>query len=764
MESQFRLLSILDEENELVDITDSLKQLALQLRADEIVKLPDFDLFEGTHALEVNNVKLDSTLLELTPAELEFDSKKAYGEDRDAQIVFVTSVVDRLCRSIMDWLNDYQSLPTTVLSCRYVDYLSERCKKVPKGKLEEAQLNTGSELYDKVLSTCVFATFSLIHFVDSLLRAGVIYEEEDLNCNTMGLYMLDDVPVSEISDKLLECRQLIEEKYPEGKRLLLLVCLFENLIKIHQYRPLVNRPPSENVEPLQNLITVAEELNKDNWIHEPPPGSFSRGIQKFLSNQHPPKQLYEPTGQEYLAYGTMAKDILSVLEVRFARSVVEIRQFAWFFNRSRQRHVIARALFPLYLMRDDQSILGIYTFSDFTHQTVLNFALSGTQMEKHILEEGDEEFKTNLNDFYQEISAALFEWYQNMAQNTCRYRQGYNRQLLLWDSLQAKLEPFETKLESKGIIDRISQLEDVSLMPLNTWVYFMKLISMLEFTLKGFELEVYKSWEFFTMYWYSYYLAYHLGCCLQRVQAFLEDRTASIQSMNKKLKKLKSGPKKDKLRAQYHELMNNTTPQLRQNLQFVNYMTSECTLIKSLCLAQVLQFGILVSYGIIDSNNPAATKFSKNEFLHELRFKTFSSIGVPELPTYETFKDSLSTFTFTEPGFVSKCRTSHQLINKELETAKSALENIIKSLKFADNTEGQNSFTGNRLVEESALEWYSKLEKNIFALKLNGAAILYKLGDVPSDASLKKYKAQATYVSDACKYFPILKLQNISTK
>ncbi|AGO10125.1 AaceriAAR133Wp [[Ashbya] aceris (nom. inval.)] len=760
IESSLRALSICDDE-ELVDITEHVRQLASQLQAETIVKLADFDLFEGTHALEINNRKLDSVLLELTAAEEGFDCEQAYGAGAEEQLGYVTGTVERLSRSLVDWLHDYQSLPTTVLSCRYVEHLSQRHRA--EAGLAASRLATGSELYDCVLSSCVFATLAWVNFVGNLLRAGVVYEEEDLNCNTMGLDVLADVAVADVLAELAAARGLLEQKYAGGERLLLLVRLFECLLKVPNYRPLAEQEPSDDVEPMHELIRIAAELARGPCAAEAPPGTFSQGIQKRLSNQFPPKQLYEPVGHEFQAYQTMAEDILKVLDVRHATSVIEVRQSAWFFNRCSQRHVVARALFPLYLMRDDQSIIGIYSFADFTHQTLLNFSCCGTELDRRLSDPVDDGSLKDLDPFYQEISGILFEWYQNMSQNVCRYRQGYNRQLLLWDSLQAKLEPFENKLADEGITDLVSELDNAPLMPINSWVYFMKLSAMLEFLLKGFDLEVYKPWEFFTIYWYAYYLSHHLESCLKRVHSFAEQRIASIHAMNKKIKKIKAGPKKENLRAAYQYQAQNVLPQLRLNVSFLDYLLADCAVTKSLALAQTFQFGILKSYGAVSNSNPGASTFSSDRFLHQLRFKTFSSIGVPDLPSYETFESSLDAFTISGPGLSMKLKTSLQLMNNELETSRNALRSILKEVEAASAGPVYGLFTGTRLVTDSAKQWYTSLDKTVDALASNGRRIEAALGAAHSVRETEQ-KVELVYPRESCRYFPILQLHNSSDK
>lgn len=755
LEDNIGALSISDK---LVDVTNHLKTLARHLQSESIIKAPQFDLFEGTHSLEINNTKLDSSLLKLSVDELNFDCQTSYGESDEEKVAFVTAIADRLCRSIMVWLNDYQTLPTTVLSCRYVEDMMYSFTEDPTSDLSTCRLKTGHEIYDQVLVSCILTTCYFVKVVQTFFKAGVVFEEEDLNCNTMGLNMLSTVALTTVTSHAENSLKLLRNKYPNAHQLALILQLLDSLARIHDLIPVDQTDSAaDNRGTLEVLIRCAKQLKElPATTTKVPNGSFSPGIQKRLSNQFPPRAIVEPRGNEYDAFITMAEDILKVLEVDAANSVVEINQFAFFFNRSRQRHVVARALFPLYLMRDDQMILDKFTFNDFSKQHFMEFSLCGTQLATSLrIQPQDSPVVVKFESFMQEVSAVLFEWYQNASQNTCRYRQGYNRQLLLWDSLQAQIEVFEMELESQGIKDELG--EENTLLPLTTWVYFMKLTAMMEFVLKGFELDVYKPWEFYTMYWYSYYLAQHLENNLQRVQRYLEQRIAVIQAMNKKLKKLKAGAKKDSLRSSYRWCMDHEMPQLRSNFKYVEYLLKKCTLSKTLALVEVFHFAIIKSIGVIDNRDLSSSRFSSPELVHKLRFKTFSSIGIPEFPSYSAFQNSLNEFMIQEPMFTVKFQRSVEFIQSELAKAKAAVDFISNAIRQGEDKDHE-LITGTHLVKDQALEYYESILKSIEALKSNTNSLHDQIGS-KSPNSFTSYKVRVQTAPQACSYYPLLTLQ-----
>lgn len=740
--------------DEFADITQKLQELCQHLDPSSVVKEPSFSLFEGTYALEVCNQKLDTSLISLSKEEAEFNCDIAYGSSEAEQLVYVTSVCDRLCRSVMNWLHDYQTLPTTVLSCRYVEEIIGKYTAAPSRNLNNIRLQTGSQFYDQVLYSCVIAVCSFVKFTSKLLQAGVVYEEEDLNCNVMGLNMLSEIDDKQVLVELSGALDFLENSPLNCThvRNILLIC--QALLHIPQYCPKTTFEISNDLTLLASMDSVLSQLENTDFLPKVPSGCFSKGIQKRRNNNFPPKELYEPKGIEYQYYKSFFEDIQTVVSVFDSSSAFEIRQFAWFFNRIKQRNVLARALLPLYLIHDDGMVLGLYPFRNFTEMHLFEFSLTGTALGERLKD--DMQFYTEVEPYFTDISNCLFEWYQNMSQNVCRHRQGFNRQLLVWDSLQASLQQFETELEEIGMKDEISQDSDASLLPLTTWVYTNKLLSMIEFVLEGFHLEVYKPWESFSQYWFTYYLANHLESNLQRLHQFLTKKIGHIVGLNKKLKKLKAGDKKQRAKENYKHLATTQLPQLQANDKRVSFLFMECTILKSLSLVQTFQFAILKSYGLIDSKSPVKNNFCSNEAIHELRFKTFSTIGIPEIPSYDQFQKSLQDFVIEPPSLNAKTAKAMEFMDHELENAKIAIKAIIKAIKSEEDENNSPIHTDTKLVKGTALEWYKSLQNSAKALALNASVISKKTENKKLNS--KDYRIELHMVPDGCHHFPLLTL------
>lgn len=746
----------------LVDITTQLDQLCSKLAPEAIVKNTLFDLFQGTHSLEINNPKLDSYLIPLTKDEIEFDCDVSHGANEQEDLQYVTSIADRLLRCVVSWLNEYQSLPTTLLSCRYM----ERLLSVDSSQSQvHTSYETGNPLYDKALSSVVIGISYFASFIKGLLFKRVIYEEEDLNFNFMGIQGFDKLPTQKdvltaINESITLVSQLSSKETGQyATHLISVLKAVECLVRIEDIITLY----SSHTEYLDDLITVATTLNDNDLSFKIPVGSFSMSIQKCSSNQFPPKKIVTP-GHNYLGLVTMTNDIKLILRVAEIDTAVETLQFAWFFNKLKQRHVLARALFPLFLVRENGEVIGKYSLEDFVYSHCMEFSLMGTK----IIDEvgSSSELNNVLAPRLQECANVLYEFYQNCSQNTARYRQGYNRQLLLWDSAQAQLETVEMDFISKGLHDVVKSdsNSEIPLMPYASWVFTMKVIAMIEFTLKGFDLEVYKPFEAFDMYYYVYHLSHQLEACLDKVHLFITKKINSIHAMNKKIKKLKAGEKKDTMRKQYNIIVEEQMNPLQINKQYLNYLLLQCGINKSLSLFQVLQFAMLKSVNVINNTTPQASKFVKRELIHKLRFKTFSSIGVPELPHYNSFQEVLDGFSIKEeintPSFFLQLERIKDYMIVQIDQATKSIKAIIAAIKA--NDKNGEVYTGTRLIKDEALNYYNKYLGSTLTLRSNLEKVLKEIKK--KTLSGDKFAVILQFQPDSSTFFPALTIVNKSGK
>ncbi|CCE63292.1 hypothetical protein TPHA_0E02000 [Tetrapisispora phaffii CBS 4417] len=737
--------------DELIDVTDIFKNLGKNLKEPTIIKASYFDLFEGTRSLEVENARLDSTLIHLTEIEKNFNCNAIIGDENDLEVQLdnIISISDRLLRNVISWLNNYQTLPTTILSCTYVEHIllaSEKSHKIEP-------LSTGNELYDKTLSGLCIGICYFGKFVLHLMKSGVLMEEEDLNFNFMGLDFLTFQESSKEVLELLEESLTYLDTLENGKKQYLKDFIRITICLVHIEETCTTY--STDLKFLNELAELGEKYNSIEVLtSDVPEGSFSMGIQKRMSNQYPPRKLVNVTNN-YSGYKDMAMDIKRVLLIHEEKSALEMLQFSYYFGNLQQRHVLARGIFSLFFMRDNLTILGKYKMPDFVIMQLNEFSLTGCTSS---IENLTPEQKLFLEPVLEEATKVLLEFYQNFTQNNCRIRQGYNRQLLLWDSLQAQFENAETLLEQNGVINVVSNEPVVTYFPYSLWAYFQKVTLMIDFVLKGFDLEIYQPYETFAMYYFVYYLTYKREYALRSVQQFIEKKIHSIQAMNKKIKKLKTVEKKEALKVQYKKLMETVMPSLQRNKQYLNFLTLRNTITKSLSLCQFVQFGVLKSYGIIDNHSSSISEFIDHELIHKLRFKSFSSIGVPELPTYEIFESTLKEFTLSEPNLDSKVSNTIGFVNKECTKTIESLDSILQAIKAGDNN--GTMLTGSRLIKEDALKHYEQLKYSCQDIQKNIVTLTKKINVISERPLSEHFKVILKFSDNGSSFFPLLSLED----
>ncbi|CCH60678.1 hypothetical protein TBLA_0D01700 [Henningerozyma blattae CBS 6284] len=733
----------------LIDVTAVFDNLCKDLPARAIIKSSEFDLFEGTHSLEVHNEKLDSSMINLTDKEVLFDCNIPYGESDEDKLKIVSGICDRLVRSIISWLSDYQILPSTVLSCRYIEHIlveSESHDKIRK-------LESGHFLYDEVLSSCVISVAYFAKFVLELLKSGVIYEEEDLNFHTMGLNFFSYINNSnEIQESLNKSITLLRESSLAADFLIDLLNLLNNLVQIKTHIT----EYSTSTDHLESLKEIALTLSKKQPLNFPEiEGAFTMGIQKRMDNPFPPRDLVVPPSNNYINFVTLADDIGLILKVAQSESTIEIYQFSKFFNKLTQRHVLARAIFPLFLIRNDQTILGTMRIDEFVRSHIEEFSLFATNKEEDYVQY-DSGIK--IEEALQEGINVIFEMYQNFSQNTCRYAQGFNRQVKLWDSLQAHFEEAEYAITAEGLSDKIEETNN-EFYPYAVWAYCMKLKIMCDLLLKGFDLELYKPNEICFLFWYIYYLQFHLQACLKDIDKFISAKIAHINNMPKRIKKVKAGPKKEKLKTEYQIIKETKLPQLKSNLAYVKYLLKETIIMQSLANIEIFQFILFKERKLVDMEYKLSDtmRFTNQQLMHNLRFKPFSSIAAPELFNYEGFLSNLTWID--EYQSLGGDQGIMNRINLELGTINVEVQNILDEISNCAESVDNEIYTGTRLVQEEAMEYYKGIQLAAKAIKISMSVSLAKMNKEKDPSELKNlYRLQLTHAETGSTYFPLMTL------
>lgn len=693
---------------EFVDITSLLLRKAAALKTDAVVKSPHFSLFQGTHALEIDNDKLDSGLITLTDAEENFDCTAPL------ELTKVLWVSDSLLRSIFTWLNN-SSLSVTVFSCRYVEELLVNYTKDPGAGLAgckfgntEIKSDVNYLLVHKVLRSVVLGVLHFVRLCLTLGQAGVVYEEEDINTHNMHLDVLSLVPSDEILKEIQGSIIYLQKQFADEKDSMVLQAILQILAKLIDIPYYLSTKVSKagnflNTSIIDSMKTYTDVLRENlEYLNklEPIEGCFTMGIQKRLDNRSPTRQLISPLSEDYTSFSLFLDDIEQILAISQRKTSHDIINHALNFANTKH-HVLSRALYPLFLIRDDRTVLGEESFHDLLIEELLRFSCCDSEW----FTTENQVVKVKLTDILQEISVGYFEWLNAMNQNPCRQRQHLSRAIVMFDTLQAKSE--ELEMHIKDVFQVYDEFEYgsevVPALPLTSWIFYMKLEIMLQVVMRGFELELYNVWEHHPMYWYAVNLHDHILMLLDRVIKFNQYKVEKIKNMSKQLKK-KKGDQKVRYKEKMQQKQMNELVMLEKSVDTLQKLVTKYEITRGVCHLEMIHLDNLLKLGHLKVPN---YPFMKNpDILFKLRMKPFSTVGVPQCPTYKDYQRDLNHFM--RPQFKHTPQELQEVKGKLLTNIKTIIECIQKD----------DDATGYRICKEDWLNWYRDIQRSSIGLSL----------------------------------------------
>mmetsp|Transcript_6067 Transcript_6067/g.7433 ORF Transcript_6067/g.7433 Transcript_6067/m.7433 type:complete len:786 (+) Transcript_6067:199-2556(+) len=756
--------------DDYVDITDQFFESIRTIHDNKVVQSPLFNLLEGTRAVEIGNKKLDTGLIPLSEIDYSFDTSCPQNVDK------VIGIINGLVRLYTSWLNN-SSLPVTVMSCRYVQTLLENyqgslndCtfenKRLPKQENYDKS-SVEWRLVHKVLNSFILG---LVKFIGISLHIAfnTLYEEEDLTTRNMDLDFLTDIPSEFIVKKINESIHWLNQENGIERQKKEILCEYLELMNRMLDSQLILTiaiPIFENddkkkikneIQFLQLGLKNIEGLSKVNFdSFKPPCGSFSKFIQFDSNNRSIPAELYMTTNEEcFQSLQMMLKSIYNyVIESNELLNVNHFNQFLTYdisYKINSEYNAISRGLFQLYLIRDDKSILGSKeTITSMGMKLMENTSclqslifqpdtwtsIQGT--DEHI-NTTKEDILIKLNQLLSDIETGIYHNLSSVTNNRCRQRQLMSRGIVIWDTLQVSSESLELELWQKyGIGDRIEgpdSIRDEPSLPLSSFVYLTKLNVMLEVALSGFETNIYKPFEMSWMYWYISYLT-------QVIAEFYSNQIKSINNLKiysittsvpKKIKKLKSGPKKQKLKQQNEIQQKIHLPMLEKINDYNNSYVIESY--KGLrMLSDGVRMLFIMLHALEVTNITPSFELTSLEKIYNLQMKPWSSVGVPNLPHFRQYEKSIGI------DFLSKL--PHP---QKLDKIKQILETIID--KFNDSKIVYISISktieddeGEQFIGDGITEWYKALIKTcvMYSLEVNNIKKLIESGFNKDDYNLE---------------------------
>lgn len=779
--------------DDLVDITDELFASLLLIQDHRVVKSEYFNLLEGTQAIEMLNPKLDTGLIDISHEDILFDTATPLSIDE------VISINNSLLISFVSWL-DNSNLPVTVLSCRYVQTvlenytkrksldlpLSEKCSLVnerlgvvgttPKAGTANndsvgtatssvgaaAPVNSDSagtisvdDSFESKLVHLVLKSFiiGLCKFIGLCLQIAmnILYEEEDLTTRNMNLDFLLAVPVESVLHEIESAINWL--KSCENSKTSILINQLELLTNLNQFESIfhLTLPVLQDYQGTttpQKLPFLTNGIKQSQMLDfssiTVPPHSFSKFIQSDLDNKNIPIKLYqlEPS----IAHEKLT-GIFTAIEsfIGNCRHISNHQQLLNFLHYDislniKNISVISRAIFQLFFIRDNKSILGspnIYLDFDFISSLIANlvgpntailspdaFNNSGLKVDLVV------EITTALTQSIQELESAVYHTLTLYGNNPCRQQQLMSRGLLIWDTLQVSWENFESELFNSFKIGEELLSGDIGL-TVSSYVYYNKLTFMFQLLIRGIDLDLYKHYEYYLVYWYGNYLIKLIIELLQgRIYDILQSKINFIEKvLPKRFKKLKAGVKKQQLKdlIQYNQTV--TLPKLQNTLEYHSaYLIPSYQGMLELIEGVRMYLVILSSFGVIDFLNSTPNSLVPFESLFNLRLKPWSSIGVPRLPTFQHYRQSLDLPFLQNPSTserTKKTTTLLSVVQQKFSASKSIHQKILQQLQ--ENPAVKNQFLPSTVdhVETS----YKQLIKSSISYSLQVDNLLKLLKD-----------------------------------
>lgn len=535
-----------------------------------------------------------------------------------------------------------------ILSCLQFEDLVIRklafaCERAYFADLQEVFDNpnaTATEVWPKVLDAYMVGLAKSTGLAMTKFRAGIICPEEDVGISDFGANFMDHIDTKEIIAVLEGASKWVrtQKKFHLAEDNESLAASLGAVLDRLEFRTEVLYIVNEKKQPKKSHINLALDLidkilatqvtDVDEKDYD---CCFSCGIQSRVSNNNPLRSAQKLTISE--AYDTYKKIFTTIEGYRVIQGIKSATDMLSFFVSSATNkdtlplsrvflQVIAQVS-PSFLMGQKIVTWAIADMKDVTCPRVVHLL----QGPKSSLSVDNSEVLSQLAACYEDLLKA------NMV-NRARQRQNLAHCIVAWDTLQVTTEAFEDSVAEQAVKngehaetiildDRHGKKATVPALPISSWVYLRKVQMMIWVVLLGFELDIYKIWEYGYMYRYVEYLVMTQESHLQRTLNYLEQ--TALELANKKSSKSKGKGGKS-IAASIDEL--------QVCLNYLTGLSIEAQALHSLCTANMFlaEAAVLAGYA---ARPTEITSHTSPELLYGLRMKPFSSVGTPELPPYQ---------------------------------------------------------------------------------------------------------------------------------
>ena len=629
MLSAFRGLTINGQpskaEPPVEDITKRYFSSCSSLELGELVCLPDFSLQDSIAALEIMDPKMDNGIVENAEEEQRYDCSKTLLPDE------ILAIIDQLFASEMSW-HGGSSLPQTLFTCVYVQQV------LGKSLTIRGFNNDESSLLNQVLFPYVVATVKCSEICRDEYLTGYLYEEEDISSADYGLDFLPFMERKAVID-LLEgglawlCRQEQTSIVSQlALRLEIRLAFYGFLERSNnmQQNESLGKIIQEKLTRIVPAVTNSDELSE----------IFNTRIQRTLASTTPPRPLMSISIIEaFSQFKRMCIDLVRIQPVNTSAKQSPNQMLAFFehirrdnpqplpFIRSRlqtsflddkmaQHHVSKR----VFIVQAIESTCG-------PRNAIFDPLYSKVEIPS------DKRYQLNrlVDDTIRKIDPPFLDLFKVLCHNPGRQRRNLCKLLTDFDLLQNDCE----------IVDQeISELLDIPpTFTISSWMFDLKLSISIKILLIGFELDLYKPFEWTMMYW-------HINNSLQLQTEHLYSLIDTHHD------KLRLGPR----------ILHNEA-------------------IGSLCRSYMSLIAALALRGLITR---PTLKFSNEELLYRHRMHPWSKLISPPVVDYKTYKkESRLTGNVKEllqsahEGFTATRVMLTDLLKRSSELEKSEMKGLL---------------------------------------------------------------------------------------
>lgn len=598
----------------------------------ELATAPGFTLFGGVHALEIGNERMD-TGLKYKPLQEEISNAPKINNSEDFE-EFIDSLISRE----ISW-HCGAMLMQNVLSCVYVEDILEKIfNRFNSNKNQSGSMDEYLEEFAKNITSwsdaaqaCIIGLVKNLNLCIGILNdPSAIYQEEDIILNNAGYHFLDNTPTDKVIHVLKSALTWMKnQEAPKSSK---------NRVELRiQLLHTMSRNTPENRPHISKALKLIKDVVPRENGNKYDSTSYTEGVQARVTNTSPLRPL-KSESEPYSRWEeilTMADEISGTVP-DIVKST-DLLSFFLKFSAKRPRPLpIVRGL--LKSIVNNGSILSQSQIQWVTQDIKeLTSAAPGS-----ILETDHSQIKQIVAIFMEQAALCYTDLLTVMCQNRSRQRQNLAHCILSFDSLQVNAEQLEMDVANVLKQDTIEvNGTHVPAMPISSWVYLRKLQIMVWVVFLGFELDVYKLWEYSRMYYYGNFLLNNLEDHLNRLQVYIEQ-------------KLQKSPR---------------FQPLKNSQSYIQALQVESNALNQLC-----QSGMYLAIGFEKSElikMPAkALSITNPELLYGLRLKPFSSVGVPEKPSFEEFQEAV--------GLSNNVREAANQSKKFANSCRSFIDNLTK--------------------------------------------------------------------------------------